>query len=58
LARVAFIVTTCHEFEGIKACSATLKQHGHMTDCFITSDLVCQRQRGRVYVRASGVHAG
>ena len=38
MARVAFIVTTCHEFEGIKALSATLKQRGHATDCFITSE--------------------
>ncbi len=38
MARVAFIVSTCHEFEGIKAVSATLKQHGHQTDCFITSE--------------------
>ncbi len=37
MARVAFIVTTCHEFEGIKVLSATLKQHGHETDCFITT---------------------
>ena len=40
MARVAFVVTTCHEFEGIKAVSATLKQHGHKTDCFITSEEV------------------
>lgn len=38
MARVAFIVTTCHEFEGIKALSATLKQHGHQTDCFIPAE--------------------
>ncbi|MFT7542049.1 MAG: anaerobic magnesium-protoporphyrin IX monomethyl ester cyclase, partial [Gammaproteobacteria bacterium] len=38
MARVAFVVTTCHEFEGIKALSATLKQHGHTSDCFITSE--------------------
>ncbi|MCZ6597677.1 MAG: radical SAM protein [Planctomycetota bacterium] len=38
MARVAFIVTTCHEFEGIKALSATLKQHGHATDCFIPAE--------------------
>ncbi len=38
MARVAFVVTTCHEFEGIKAVSATLKQHGHETDCFVTSE--------------------
>jgi radical SAM superfamily enzyme YgiQ (UPF0313 family) len=38
MARVAFIVTTCHEFEGIKVLSATLKQHGHATDCFLTSE--------------------
>ncbi len=37
MARIAFIVTTCHEFEGIKVLSATLKQHGHQTDCFISS---------------------
>jgi len=38
LARVAFIVTTCHEFEGVKVLSATLKQAGHQTDCFITAE--------------------
>jgi len=38
VARVAFVVTTCHEFEGIKALSATLKEHGHESDCFITSE--------------------
>jgi radical SAM superfamily enzyme YgiQ (UPF0313 family) len=38
LARVAFILTTCHEFEGVKVLSATLKQHGHKTDCFLTSE--------------------
>lgn len=37
MARIAFIVTTCHEFEGIKVLSATLKQHGHQTDCFIST---------------------
>ncbi|MBM3976198.1 MAG: radical SAM protein [Planctomycetes bacterium] len=37
MARVAFIVTTCHEFEGIKVLSATLKQHGHTTDCFLST---------------------
>jgi len=38
MARIAFPVTTCHEFEGVKALSATLKQAGHRTDCFITSE--------------------
>lgn len=38
MARVAFIVTTCHEFEGIKVLSSVLKQAGHQTDCFITSE--------------------
>jgi radical SAM superfamily enzyme YgiQ (UPF0313 family) len=38
LARVAFIVTTCHEFEGIKVLSSVLKQHGHQSDCFITAE--------------------
>lgn len=38
MAKIAFVVTTCHEFEGIKALSATLKEHGHQTDCFITSE--------------------
>jgi radical SAM superfamily enzyme YgiQ (UPF0313 family) len=38
LARVAFIVTTCHEFEGVKVLSSVLKQHGHQTDCFVTSE--------------------
>ena len=36
MARVAFIVTTCHEFEGMKVLSSVLKQHGHQTDCFIS----------------------
>ncbi len=38
MARVAFLLTTCHEFEGVKVLSATLKQHGHQTDAFITSE--------------------
>ena len=38
MARVAFIVTTCHEFEGIKVLSSVLKLHGHQTDCFITAE--------------------
>ena len=38
MARVAFIVTTCHEFEGVKVLSSVLKQHGHQTDCFVTSE--------------------
>jgi len=38
LARVAFIVTTCHEFEGIKALSAQLRSRGHEADCFVTSE--------------------
>lgn len=38
MARVAFIVTTCHEFEGIKVLSSVLKQQGHQTDCFIVSE--------------------
>ena len=38
MARVAFIVTTCHEFEGIKVLSSVLKKHGHQTDCFITAE--------------------
>jgi radical SAM superfamily enzyme YgiQ (UPF0313 family) len=36
--RVAFIVTTCHEFEGIKVLSAMIKQRGWDADCFITSE--------------------
>ncbi len=44
MARIAFPVTTCHEFEGVKALSATLKQAGHQTDCFITSE---ERDFGR-----------
>lgn len=44
MARIAFVVTTCHEFEGVKALSATLKQHGHETDCFVTSE---ERDFGR-----------
>ncbi len=38
MARVAFIITTCHEFEGVKVLSAVLKQHGHQTDAFLTSE--------------------
>ena len=38
MARVAFIVTTCHEFEGVKVLSSVLKLHGHQTDCFVTSE--------------------
>jgi len=38
VARVAFIVTTCHEFEGVKVLSSILKQNGHVTDCFITAE--------------------
>lgn len=38
MARVAFPITTCHEFEGVKVLSAVLKAQGHETDCFITSE--------------------
>lgn len=38
MARIAFVVTTCHEFEGIKVLSSVLKQHGHVTDCFLHSE--------------------
>ena len=38
MARIAFIVTTCHEFEGVKVLSSVLRLHGHQTDCFITSE--------------------
>ena len=38
MARVAFIVTTCHEFEGIKVLSSVLKKHGHEADCFLHSE--------------------
>ena len=38
MARIAFIVTTCHEFEGVKVLSSVLKTAGHQTDCFITSE--------------------
>lgn len=38
MARVAFVVTTCHEFEGIKVLSAMLKQQGHESDSFITAE--------------------
>ncbi|MFT7671265.1 MAG: anaerobic magnesium-protoporphyrin IX monomethyl ester cyclase [Planctomycetota bacterium] len=38
MVRVAFVVTTCHEFEGIKVLSAMLKQRGHEADCFITAE--------------------
>ncbi|MCC7012427.1 MAG: B12-binding domain-containing radical SAM protein [Planctomycetes bacterium] len=38
MARVAFVLTTCHEFEGVKVLSSVLKKHGHVTDAFITSE--------------------
>jgi radical SAM superfamily enzyme YgiQ (UPF0313 family) len=38
LARIAFIVTTCHEFEGVKVLSSVLKLHGHATDCFLSTE--------------------
>lgn len=38
MARVAFPVTTCHEFEGLAVLSGVLKLHGHDTDAFITSE--------------------
>jgi anaerobic magnesium-protoporphyrin IX monomethyl ester cyclase len=38
MARVAFIVTTCHEFEGVKVLSSVLKKHGHVSDCFVRSE--------------------
>jgi radical SAM superfamily enzyme YgiQ (UPF0313 family) len=38
MARIAFIVTTCHEFEGIKVLSSVLKKHGHVADCFVRSE--------------------
>ncbi len=38
MARVAFPITTCHEFEGLAVLSGVLKLHGHETDCFITSE--------------------
>lgn len=38
MARVAFVVTTCHEFEGIKVLCAMLKQRDHEADCFITAE--------------------
>jgi radical SAM superfamily enzyme YgiQ (UPF0313 family) len=38
MARIAFVVTTCHEFEGVKVLSSVLKQHGHETDCFVTAE--------------------
>ena len=38
MARVAYVVTTCHEFEGVKVLSSVLKAAGHQTDCFITSE--------------------
>jgi anaerobic magnesium-protoporphyrin IX monomethyl ester cyclase len=38
LARIAFVLTTCHEFEGVKVLSSVLKQHGHQTDAFLTSE--------------------
>jgi radical SAM superfamily enzyme YgiQ (UPF0313 family) len=38
VARIAFILTTCHEFEGVKVLSSVLKLHGHACDVFITSE--------------------
>jgi anaerobic magnesium-protoporphyrin IX monomethyl ester cyclase len=38
VARIAFILTTCHEFEGVKVLSSVLKLHGHQCDAFITSE--------------------
>ena len=38
MVRVAFVVTTCHEFEGVKVLSAMLKMRGHDADCFITAE--------------------
>ena len=38
MARVAFVLTTCHEFEGVKVLSSVLKLHGHAVDSFITSE--------------------
>ncbi len=38
MARVAFVLTTCHEFEGVKVLSSVLKKHGHDVDCFLTSE--------------------
>ena len=38
MARVAFVVTTCHEFEGVKVLSSVLKKHGHQTECFLHSE--------------------
>ena len=45
MARVAFIVTTCHEFEGIKVLSSVLKKHGHEAECFLHSEEI-----GRAHV--------
>ena len=38
MARIAFVLTTCHEFEGVKVLSSVLKHHGHRCDAFITSE--------------------
>jgi radical SAM superfamily enzyme YgiQ (UPF0313 family) len=38
MARVAFVLTTCHEFEGVKVLSSVLKHHGHEADAFLTSE--------------------
>lgn len=38
MARIAFILTTCHEFEGVKVLSSVLKRNGHECDAFITSE--------------------
>ncbi len=38
MARVAFPVTTCHEFEGIKVLAAMLRTRGHQVQAFVTSE--------------------
>ena len=38
MARVAFVLTTCHEFEGVKVLSSILKLHGHQCEAFLTSE--------------------
>ena len=38
MARIAFVLTTCHEFEGVKVLSSVLKHHGHQSTAFLTSE--------------------
>ena len=44
IARVAFVLTTCHEFDDAKVLSSVLQQHGHVTYAYIArEEKVCYR---------------